>query len=339
LELIKGIRYSVIELKLNIQIIIGGTFMLKELNERLGQVQVKLRERDKLSGRLTSTIASLDTENVRMDVLRNKLAEEKADVDKLQGLGLTALFYTILGSKEEQLEIERQELLTATLKFEEAKSAIEALQLESAQLVAELGEYDDLESEFHEILEAKIKFIKENNYPQGKELLELTELESSITSYQKEIKEAIQAGQETISALESAAQDLQSAENWGTWDMLGGGLISTAVKHSRIDSAQNSINLAQQKLRTFQRELADIEGQKDGVFDIDGLTKFADYFFDNLITDWIVQRKITDSLDQTNNQLKEITSIIEALEADSAKSVEKLAEVKAKRVKLVELVH
>ena len=80
--------------------------------------------------------------------------------------------------------------------------------------------------------------------------------------------------------------------------MLGGGIISTAVKHSRINSARESIHLVQQQLRVFQRELADVGTESGGIqIDIGSFATFADYIFDGLIVDWIVQSKINKSLE------------------------------------------
>jgi hypothetical protein len=65
-------------------------------------------------------------------------------------------------------------------------------------------------------------------------------------------------------------------ENWGTWDVIGGGLISTAVKHSRIDRARASAHQVQQLLRRFQRELGDVGATSDITIDIGSFATFAD---------------------------------------------------------------
>lgn len=309
--------------------------MFNNLNEQLKQIQIKLREREKLSTQLTYTLKELDIENVRMDTLKNILDKEQRDVDKLEGVSLTSLFYNILGSKDEQLATERQELLSAKLKYEEAKDSVAKLQLESARIVAEMAEVEDLEVEYFHLLSEKEEYIKAHNLPQTEEIFKLSELESSMTSYQKELKEAISAGDVAITALCNAVEDLKGAENWGVWDMLGGGFISTAIKHNRIDSAQKSIYQAQHNLRILQRELSEIQTQKAIDLNIDGFTQFADYFFDNLITDWIVQRKISNSLETTENKLAEVKAIVENLKIELAKSEENLKKVKAEYLKVL----
>ena len=41
-----------------------------------------------------------------------------------------------------------------------------------------------------------------------------------------------------LDSLDSVLSSLESAEGWGTWDLLGGGLISDLAKHSHIDDAK-----------------------------------------------------------------------------------------------------
>ena len=57
-------------------------------------------------------------------------------------------------------------------------------------------------------------------------------------SESKEIREAIQAGEAALSSLRNAQEKLNSAKNWGIWDIVGGGFMSSLIKHSRMDDAQ-----------------------------------------------------------------------------------------------------
>ena len=66
-----------------------------------------------------------------------------------------------------------------------------------------------------------------------------------------EIREAIDAGNRALSALEEAARHLQAARGLGLWDMLGGGFLSSLLKHSKMDDAQQAMNRAEQELRAL----------------------------------------------------------------------------------------
>ena len=51
---------------------------------------------------------------------------------------------------------------------------------------------------------------------------------------EKEKREAIDAGNRALKSLRNAQDNLNSAKNWGLWDMFGGGFISTMAKHFLI---------------------------------------------------------------------------------------------------------
>ena len=124
-----------------------------------------------------------------------------------------------------------------------------------------------------------------------------TEELADARSDAKELREAIDAGQRVLDGLESVVASLKSARNWGIWDMIGGGLISTMVKHSKIDDARASVERVQGALRRFQRELADVQAEADIAIEIGSFATFADYFFDGLVADWVVQSRIERSLE------------------------------------------
>ena len=96
---------------------------------------------------------------------------------------------------------------------------------------------------------------------------------------QTEIHEAIVAGQIALNSLAKAREHLSSAKNWGLFDMLGGGFFASMVKHSKLNNAQEEMEMARENLRIFQRELRDIRVPIDFRIDIGSFLTFADYFF------------------------------------------------------------
>ena len=46
---------------------------------------------------------------------------------------------------------------------------------------------------------------------------------------EKEKKEAIAAGNQALHSLRTAQENLNSARNWGIWDMFGGGFLLVVV--------------------------------------------------------------------------------------------------------------
>ncbi len=129
----------------------------------------------------------------------------------------------------------------------------------------------------------------------------------------KEVREAIDAGERALRSLRSAQDDLKSAGNWGVLDILGGGLISGIAKHSKINSASSHMEAAKQDLKRFQRELKDVTVYTDVNINVGDFLTFADFFFDGLIADFMVQSKISDAKSQVEQAIRHVESILRDL--------------------------
>ena len=82
--------------------------MFDDLNGRLMQTKERLRSKQKLEAMLGQVQANLRESQYGSSGLRERLASEKADVDKLESLSLTGMFYSVLGTKREHLHKEKQ---------------------------------------------------------------------------------------------------------------------------------------------------------------------------------------------------------------------------------------
>ncbi len=312
--------------------------MIELLNERLTEVREKIRYKQKLEKDLLQIRDLLADERVKYANLKKQLHKEGRDVKKLEGLSLSGLFLSILGSKEAQLENERQEYLAAKLKYDECKSEVDTLEGEERNATAQLESLAALDDDYRELLGEKEAVILSDEGNQARLLLELSEDLGELKANQKELQEAIEAGNHALALLQKVQDSLGSAQGWGVWDMLGGGLIVTAVKHSRIDDARQHVHSAQQALHSFVRELKDVNPHllNDITIDIGGFATFADYFFDGLIADWIVQSRINDSLDNVSNMLKKVDNTLRSLQQELRIVQNRLSEGYKKRQKTIE---
>ena len=284
--------------------------MRESLDQRLIQIKERMRAKQKLDAMLKQARNSLYTDASRCRELQKRLEAERSDVEKLEGTSLTGLFYSVLGTKEERLEKERQEFLAAQLKYEEASDSRQASEAEVQRIEAELQPLAGVEDEYQQLLSEKETALAAAGDGTAESLLRLSESLADLTSDAKELQEAIIAGEQALRALRSVRSELKSAANWGTFDMLGGGLLSTMAKHSKIDEAKSQAHRAQRHLRHFEEELADADERLQVSLEIGGFSKFADYFFDGLIADWIVQSKIQNAASACERTFGQVTSAI-----------------------------
>ena len=137
----------------------------------------------------------------------------------------------------------------------------------------------------------------------------------SNADYQREVNEAIQAGTRALRSLQQARESLNSAGNWGIVDLLGGGLISTFAKHSKMNDAERQIEQARSDLRSFRKELTDVDAFADIHIETGDFLAFADYFFDGLIADWMMQSRINDAKKQVDDAIQKVETVLRRLRA------------------------
>lgn len=129
----------------------------------------------------------------------------------------------------------------------------------------------------------------------------------------KEIREAIRAGERALDSLKEAQRQLQSAGNWGLIDIFGGNTISGLMKHMKINNAGRCIDDARRDLAYFRDELGDIRDIENLNVDVGGFLTFADFFFDGFVADIFVQSKIRKGQEQVREAIWRVEDILRAL--------------------------
>ncbi|MFT4414497.1 hypothetical protein ACLM5H_11615 [Fredinandcohnia humi] len=310
--------------------------MFSEINAKLIDIQGELRKRDKYQAQLEDYEKELETIEDRLSQLRIQFESEQEDVEKLERISLSSILATLTGTKDEKLSKERQELISAQLKLEEAAKAKIEIDDEMLMIRNKLIELNNTEYEYQQLLLQKENMIKVSDSPYAEKVFELSEREGALLAYIHEIDEARVAGKHVEGSLKKAIKSLEDAENWGTFDMFGGGTISGFVKHQHIDKAESYIHQAQKNMRHFQKELLDVQETAHIKVDISELLKFADFFFDGFIADFMVQGKITKSLEQTRGHYRKVRDILAKLEAQSEEKGQELDVIQREKHELVE---
>ena len=113
---------------------------------------------------------------------------------------------------------------------------------------------------------------------------------------QRAVQEAVQAWEAALASIQRAREKLESAKNWGIFDIFGGGMISSMVKHSRMDDASGYMEEAKRKLTAFERELKDISISAELSVEMGNFLRFMDTFMDNIFVDFVVQSRINEAI-------------------------------------------
>lgn len=95
--------------------------------------------------------------------------------------------------------------------------------------------------------------------------------------------------------------------------MLGGGFISTMVKHSRMDDARRNMEQAKDDLKKFSRELQDVNVTYHLNLETADFLSFADWFFDGFFVDWMVEERISQAREQVAEAIRQVEQVLAQL--------------------------
>ena len=116
-----------------------------------------------------------------------------------------------------------------------------------------------------------------------------------------QVNQALNLTNQLIAELDQAERSLSSARNWGFLDVLGGGLITDLIKHSKLNNAKSSMDRVNYLLQELRRALGGISMAGDYSMNVSGFATFADFFFDSGIVDVYMTAKIMSSLNEVRN--------------------------------------
>ncbi|WP_276352011.1 hypothetical protein [Cohnella caldifontis] len=310
---------------------------IREWNDRLRQCREDLGRKAKLERRLNHLDVELSDRRWTAEECRQRLDKERKEEEKLAASSFAQFWHGLFGDWEERLSKERKEAAEAKLKYDAALALLERLETDREQTKRELAEVAGADAELTRIMELKEEWIREFDPDTAQRLEAIAGQAAEAQRLLKEIREAEAAGEDARQALRQAEDRLGSAGDWGVYDLLGGGMISTMIKHGRIDEAREHIHDAQHHLRRFARELQDVNmGFGAGGPEIGGFLSFADYFFDGLIADWMVQGRIRDSIDSVHAHQGKLNEAMRALSGRRSEQERETARLEEEYGKLLE---
>lgn len=309
---------------------------MEELNRRLAAAAERKARKEKLERQAARLEEEYRSAAARAEMLKRQLAKEQRDVERLESGSLGSLLATLFANRTERLDRERQEAAEALVRYEEARLHAEQLREDLEAARAEAAGLAGADDEFQALLAEKEHRIRAEQGPAASGLLQLDEEEAEARNRLREIAEARAAGATAQSGLARVTELLQSARNWGAWDMLGGGFFSTMVKHSRIDAAQAELQAVRHDLDVFRRELADVGSFVNlPSIDLSGFARFADYFFDNFFVDWAIQNRIGEAHRKVDEARRQVDHLLVWLDEEDRRVRQALADVQRRREQLL----
>jgi hypothetical protein len=313
----------------------------------MSQLQKEIRETletitnlERIRIRYDEAVKELKNAQHKLDSLHSVMVKELEDLNEIESKGLKPFFYKVLGSKEEQIEKERQEYLTASLKFNEHQKSVEVLEFELELLQKKLKDSTALKKRLEVLKAQRENEILKAHPTLAKELLDVSKEVDAAYVYRKELLDVEEVGSKCIKSLNDMVKLLKQAKQWGNWDMAGGrsrsGRRAGYNKQASIDKAKNISVWVKHELINLNKELNDIGHHKEHFqLSMDNFNSFTDIFFDNLISDWVVQQKISNTMNNTVSVRDRVVLIVKSIQNEIHKVEQKLISLQSNRDKIL----
>lgn len=296
---------------------------MKRWNEQLQMLQEQIVRQHQLQSRKRELKKQLEALAERERELQAQCVAEQADVDRLNGRSLAAWFYAVTGQKAEKLEKEQREAYEAAVRHDAVERELKSVTQDLCSTDMELRELAGCEQRYRDVAAQKKEAIRQAGGVSAERIDQLEAMLLQCEQMRRELREAVQAGNAAVTTAERILSELDTAEGWGTWDLLGGGLVSDLVKHDHLDSAQSLVEDLQVRLRKFRTELTDVSVQADLQVNIDGFLRFADFFFDDIFSSWAVLDHIgrsKEQVEQVRDQVQEILRKLKTMQDETERN-------------------
>ena len=308
---------------------------IQEIDRELERARQKMER----SRKLDVILQDLKEQSVRRrraeEEARAVLEKEQGDVEELERMSLVSFLARIQGDLESRKAEERREAAMAKARYDAAKWDLEDLDRRLRDFAQEKESLKGLEKQYQALLDEKEAVLRSQGGAQSQRLGQLAQEQERTAGELREVQEAIQAGLAAQRALEEMSGDLSGAENWGVWDMVGGGIMATFAKHGCLDDAQDAAYEARRALSRFRTELADVSSEQVPDVELGDFAVFADYFFDGLFADLFVQSRIREAQEQVEAVTQRVERLIVRLRDERESLEEKQGQLDWERERLL----
>lgn len=161
---------------------------------------------------LAELYATRDELESELNTLRAALQKEQADVEKIEGVTVSSIFYTVIGQKDKRLQKEKTEAAVAEEAFSALQSELSDLNEEIKKYERELRTVRGCDLRYGRLLPQIIDEIKTYDSPESKAALDtfdtLTRIEKKVSDFEK----ALELCYEVLANLSGATKHLTRAE-------------------------------------------------------------------------------------------------------------------------------
>ncbi|MEO1625032.1 MAG: hypothetical protein AAFV25_07730, partial [Bacteroidota bacterium] len=175
-----------------------------------------------------------------------------------------------------------------------------------------------IEERFEKLIRDKKNQLKFKNKELAKEIIEIEGEIRWRASQQREIKEAMLAGQKAIKDLEEIKERLKVIDSWPLNALPSEPMTLLYKQKKYVKSLQSHVRSVNGSLDDFIDELQDVSKhyQLDYEQFIRNISRFLENFYDGLVSDWILGKEMRMSLNMVESTKHKVDRIQDMLQND-----------------------
>ncbi len=309
----------------------------------MSEIQIRLKEKiqeaetiRKIRSHTSQLISRLAEEEKALAVMETTLAKEQRDVELLEKEGLTTMLHKFLGDREERLQRERQDYVTAALKYNELYKSVELIRYELDLLNKKEQNLGVVESEIVALMKRREEEIVKMEPEAAAVLKELYNQLDRLHKYEVEVDEAIRAGQDSLEKIGKTEYYLNEGQ-FPSQQMWGRNYKSSYVNRQAIDYARDMAYQSRQSLIRFGNEYREVYPERllQLNIELEDFGKFSEYFIQNIITDWIIRKTINKSLVNVRGTKQQVEMLLDQLQREKITISNKLVSIDQQKKEMI----
>lgn len=296
---------------------------------------------DELPG-LRDSLQELD-DQVTLAAQRHE--EEALDVNRLEGWSLRRIAVALVGDRSSALDKERAEAQAAAAKLAQAQHQRD----QAAAWLAAREEHAATAAAAEEALtqvalECATSLILISD-PRGEALDRACRDSAEAERDSLSLTRVQDLAAQVARAMRRAWRLLRKADGWSGLDAIGGGLVTGMIKYDRMEQAKQTLGVVDRGLRLLMKELTEVGipvaqpgrgGGGSGGVQVSMTLRGFDLFFDNLLSDILVGRRIQQSAQRLMEARKELLEMQQALAVPKREARDRMRSARNDRGAIIE---
>lgn len=288
--------------------------------------------------RLQQLAAQIAVEQAECRRLRDRAADERADVRRLESMSVTSIVARARGKLDDRLRAEAAEAAQADLDLATQQAAVARLTAEFEASRDLAHDLDAAQARVDAAMAARAEQLAGDDTATAQQLDTLDAQLSAERAARAEIVEAHHAALGADGALEMAIRTMTSARNWSVHDtFVDGGWASSTVKQGYLGEAVERNAAVHASLIRLRAEL----GELASVVHHPNLSQpsvqllAVDRWFDNQLSDYLAHRTISRSLAELERARECVRALLAQLGAEERIATERVAALEARRERVL----